>query len=242
MLRVALCDDETDARDAVRFQLEKIIYEDDEEIVYEFTSGSSAVKWLKAHPGEIDLLFLDVEMEGLNGMDTARKIREFNQELVIVFLTGYSDYVFEGYEVGALDYVMKPAQEKRLRNIVSRVRTMLGRNREKVFAFKNTDGIFRMPVDRISYLYSDRRKVVLVTEEKEYPFYGKLDEVEEQLKGQACVSFVRIHQRYLVNADKVEHVGRGEVRVAGNRLPVSRSMKEEAEASLAKAMLEGEYR
>ncbi len=53
-------------------------------------------------------------MEGLNGMDTARKIREFNQELVIVFLTGYSDYVFEGYEVGALDYVMKPAQEKRL--------------------------------------------------------------------------------------------------------------------------------
>ncbi len=57
MLRVALCDDETDARDAVRFQLEKIIYEDDEEIVYEFTSGSSAVKWLKAHPGEIDLCF-----------------------------------------------------------------------------------------------------------------------------------------------------------------------------------------
>lgn len=242
MLRIALCDDETEARDSVRFQLEKILYENSEEIVYEFTSGNSAVRWLKAHPGEIDLLFLDVEMEGLNGMDTARKIREFNQELVIVFLTGYSDYVFEGYEVGALDYVMKPAQEKRLRNIVSRVRTILGGNREKVFTFKNTDGIFRMPVERISYLYSDRRKVVLVTGEKEYPFYGKLDEVEEQLKEQVCVRFVRIHQRYLVNASLVEHVGRGEVCVAGNILPVSRSMKGEAEASLARAMLEGEYR
>ncbi|MDC7291787.1 LytTR family DNA-binding domain-containing protein [Blautia schinkii] len=240
MLRIALCDDETDARDSVRFQLEKILYEGSEEIVYEFTSGNSAVKWLKGHPGEIDLLFLDIEMEGLNGMDTARKIREFNQELVIVFLTGYSDYVFQGYEVGALDYVMKPVQEKRLRNIISRVRGILGKNREKVFTFKNTDGIFRMPVDKVSYFYSDRRKVVLVTGEKEYPFYGKLDEVEEQLKQQACTGFVRIHQRYLVNADKVEYVGRGEVCVQGNMLPVSRSMKDTAEASLARAMLEGE--
>lgn len=240
MLRIALCDDETDARDSVRFQLEKLLYEGSEEIVYEFTSGNSAVKWLKGHPGEIDLLFLDIEMEGLNGMDTARKIREFNQELVIVFLTGYSDYVFQGYEVGALDYVMKPAQEKRLRNIVSRVRGVLGENREKAFHFKNTDGTFRMPVDRILYFYSDRRKVVLVTGEKEYPFYGKLDEVQEQLKEQACASFVRIHQRYLVNANKVEYVGRGEVCVAGAMLPVSRSMKDGAEASLARAMLEGE--
>lgn len=240
MLRIALCDDETDARDSVRFQLEKILYEGSEEIVYEFTSGNSAVKWLKGHPGEIDLLFLDIEMEGLNGMDTARKIREFNQELVIVFLTGYSDYVFQGYEVGALDYVMKPVQEKRLRNIISRVRGILGKNREKVFTFKNTDGIFRMPVDKVSYFYSDRRKVLLVTGEKEYPFYGKLDEVEEQLKQQAGTGFVRIHQRYLVNADKVEYVGRGEVCVQGNMLPVSRSMKDTAEASLARAMLEGE--
>lgn len=240
MLRVALCDDETESRDSVRFQLEKVLYEGSEDIVYEFTSGNSAVKWLKGHPGEIDLLFLDVEMEGLNGMETARRIREFNQELVIVFLTGYSDYVFEGYEVGALDYVLKPAQEKRLRKIIGRVRGLLGKNRERVFTFKNTDGTFRMSVHKIFYFYSDRRKVVMVTGEKEYPFYGKLDEVQ-QLMEQTCASFVRIHQRYLVNAGKVEHVGKGEVLVGGKVLPVSRSMREKAEASLARAMLEGEY-
>ena len=242
MLRIALCDDETAARDSIRFLLEKILYEGSEDIVYEFTSGNRAVKWLQAHPGEVDLLFLDVEMEGLNGMETARKIREFNKELVIVFLTGYSDYVFEGYEVGALDYVMKPVKEKQLRNIISRVRGLLIQNQEKVFSFKNTDGTFRMSVDRILYFYSDRRKVVLVTREKEYPFYGKLDEVEQQLKEQVCTGFVRIHQRYLVNENKVEFVGKGEVHVAGNVLPVSRSMKERVEASLARAMLEGGYK
>lgn len=241
MLRVALCDDETESRDSVRFQLEKVLYEGSEDIVYEFTSGNSAVKWLKGHPGEIDLLFLDVEMEGLNGMETARRIREFNQELVIVFLTGYSDYVFEGYEVGALDYVLKPAQEKRLRKIISRVRGLLGKNRERVFTFKNTDGTFRMSVYKIFYFYSDRRKVVMVTGEKEYPFYGKMDEVQQLLMEQTCASFVRIHQRYLVNAGKVEHVGKGEVLVGGKVLPVSRSMREKAEASLARAMLEGQY-
>lgn len=73
MLRIAICDDETDARDALRFQLEKILIEDAEEIVYEFSSGVGAASWLKNHPGEIDLLFLDVEMQGLNGMETAKK-------------------------------------------------------------------------------------------------------------------------------------------------------------------------
>lgn len=62
MLRIAICDDETEARDALRFQLEKIIDENSEEIVYEFTSGVNAEKWLRKYPGQIDLLFLDVEM------------------------------------------------------------------------------------------------------------------------------------------------------------------------------------
>ena len=66
MLRIALCDDETDARDALRFQLEKALIEETEKIVYEFSAGANAVSWLQKHPGEVDLLFLDIEMKGLN--------------------------------------------------------------------------------------------------------------------------------------------------------------------------------
>ena len=112
MLRIAICDDETDARDALRFQLEKILIEDAEEIVYEFSSGTNAASRLANHPGEIDLLFLDVEMKGLNGMETAEKIRTFDEQILIVFVTGYSDYVFDGYLVGALDYLMKLMKDR----------------------------------------------------------------------------------------------------------------------------------
>ena len=86
MLRIAICDDETEARDALRFQLEKIIDENSEEIVYEFTSGVNAEKWLRKYPGQIDLLFLDVEMSGMNGMETAERIRTFDENLLIVFV------------------------------------------------------------------------------------------------------------------------------------------------------------
>ena len=88
MLRIAICDDEATARDALHILLEKVLVEETEEIVYEFSAGTNAVSWLQKHPGEIDLLFLDVEMKGLNGMETAEKIREFDENLIIVFVTG----------------------------------------------------------------------------------------------------------------------------------------------------------
>ena len=73
MLRIAICDDDRNARDALRIQLEKILIEDNEEIVYEFSSGTNAASWLANHPSEIDLLFLDMEMKGLNGTETAER-------------------------------------------------------------------------------------------------------------------------------------------------------------------------
>lgn len=234
MIRIGLCDDETAARDTLRFALEKVLQEETEEIVYEFVSGKNAANWLKKHPGEIDLLFLDVEMKEPDGMETARLIRSFDQELLIVFVTGHRDYVFAGYETGALDYILKPAAPEKLKQVMERARTILFRNQEQFFVFRNTDGTYRMPLERILYFYSDRRKITAVTGEKEYPFYGKMDEVQMALGG----SFVRIHQRYLVNARKVEHIGKNEVELRGIRLPVSRNMRPEAEAAFARLILE----
>lgn len=234
MIRIAICDDELEARDSLRFQLEKIIKEKQEEIVYEFSGGKSAVHWLDSHPGEIDLLFLDVEMPEMNGMEIARRIREFNRELMIVFVTGYRDYVFDGYGVGALDYVIKPAETKRLRAILDRAQGILVQESCRMFSFKNSDGTYRIPFSEIAFFYSDRRLITAVTAEKEYVFYGKLGEVERQAE-----EFVRIHQRYLVNPEKVDYVGHDEVHVNGKCLPISRGMKEQAVSRLARIMLGG---
>lgn len=237
MLRIGICDDQTEAREALRFQLEKVIREESEQIVYEFSSGESAVRWLKNHPGEIDLLFLDVEMKGISGMEAAAQIREFDREICLVFVTGYTDYVFDGYKVNALDYVIKPAQTKRLEEVLGRVWSRISGEKDRTFFFKNQEGTYRLPLSGISYFYSDKRKVNLVCGGREeavtHSFYGKLDEVEEQLSG----AFVRVHQRYLVNPGHVTRVGGESVTVDDECIPMSRAMKEEAAMKLAKAML-----
>lgn len=235
MLRIAICDDEISARDALFLQLSSLLLEGKEEIVYDFSSGKSALGWIRRHPGEIDVLFLDVEMAGMNGMETARQIREFNDSLQIVFVTGYADYVFDGYSVGALDYLIKPVERKRLETVLTRIRKKMQKEDAENFIIKNTDGTYRFSYDDILFFYSDKRKVILVTSDGEYAFYDRLDVVMERLGK----NFIRIHQRYLVNSCAVSRIGNTSVEIGKYTLPMSRSCKDSAVRALAKAMLEG---
>lgn len=233
MLRIALCDDEAEARDALRIQLEKILVEETEDIVYEFSSGTNAASWLEKHPGEIDLLFLDVEMNGLNGVETAERIRQFDENIILVFVTGYTDYVFDGYRTGAMDYIVKPAAAQKLRELLARVRRKLDSEKTQAFLLKNTDGAWRFRLCDILYFYSDRRRCFLVSKQGEYPFYAKLDDVETRLDSR----FVRIHQRYLVNPGRVDHIGSETVAIGAVRLPCSRKYRDSAMGRIAKYMM-----
>ena len=232
MLRIAICDDETAARDLLRIQLEKVLVENTEEIVYEFSSGINAASWLKKHPGEIDLLFLDVEMDGLNGMETAEKIRAFDKDLTLVFVTGYADYVFDGYRARALDYLLKPVSEQKLRELIHRVRAKQEEEAPQTFFIKNMDGTWRFRLCDILFFYSDRRKVMLVTAKGEYSFYARLDEIEHQLSPY----FVRIHQRYLINPSHVDYLGSESVTINGQELPCSRRYRETALTKIARSI------
>lgn len=233
MLRIGICDDERASAEKLYLTLEPLLGEG-EEIIYEFTNGVSAANWLEKHPGEMELLFLDVEMKPVDGIKTAERIRTFDRDIFLVFVTGYEEFALRGYQVNAADYVIKPAKKERMAALLDRVRRDLEARSGAVFAFRSPDGICQIPYSRIRYFYSERRLVHVICGAEDIPFYGKLSDLEKALPHR----FVRIHNRYIVNADWVERLNGNKVIAGGVELPVSRSMKLEAAASLARLILE----
>lgn len=134
MIRIGICDDIYDARIQLRAALERVLESRGPQGSFvEFSSGEQLLRWLASHRGELDVLFLDIKMSGIDGMETAERIREADDDLELVFVTCYSDRVFDGYSVGALAYLMKPAKSSRLEPLVDRILSKLSQNENNTY-------------------------------------------------------------------------------------------------------------
>ena len=236
MLKIGICDDSQENRQSLKWTLEGILEEKNlDHTILEFSSGEGILGWFQKHPHEMDLLFLDIEMGKVNGMETARRLRQEHPFLQMVFVTGYSDYVFDGYEVGALGYLMKPVKRDPLEKVLERALASLCRDAPEVYSCRNGDSWFRIPLEEILYFESSGRKVNCVTRTQTCTFYGKLDQVEQELGKKG---FVRIHQRYLVRAAAVRQVCGSEMTVGDRVLPISRSYRQSALVALTRTALE----
>ena len=236
MLRIGICDDVYDARLVLRSALERVLEKRGTEgAFFEFSSGEGLLHWLEHHAGELDLVFLDLEMGELDGMETARRLRAADSGLQLAFVTGYADHVFDGYSVGALGYLMKPPKAEQLEEVLDRAQAALYRALDRAYVCRSGDIHYRIPVSNILYFVSDRRQVKCVTVGRTYTFYGKLDTVAAEVGG----GFVRLHQRYLVRAAAVDRVEGSEAVLSdGTRLPISRSCLSGALLALTRAELE----
>ena len=237
VLRIGICDDLADARLVLRSMLERILERQKVQAqFFEFSAGATLLRWYENHAGELDVLFLDMELHEMDGMETARRLREADAGLQLVFVTGYSDYVFDGYSVGALGYLLKPPKQEQLESVLNRAQAALYRDLERAYICRNGETYYRIPMSNILYFASDRRQVQCVTQGRIYTFYAKLDVVAAEVGKE----FVRVHQRYLVRTGAVDRIESGEVVLRnGERLPVSRSCQQSAILALARAELEG---
>lgn len=237
MLRIGICDDDAGARIALRAALERALERrrSGEASFFEFSSGEGLLRWLEKHAGELDLVFLDIEMGELDGMETARRLREADEGLQLVFVTGYTDYVFDGYAVGALGYLMKPPKPEQLDGVLDRGLEARLREGDRAFLCRSGETLYRIPKKSILYFSSDRRQVTCVAANRTYVFYGKLDDVERDV-GE---DFVRVHQRYLVRTAAVDRMENNQVFIGDEAVPVSRACRSAALAALARSVLEG---
>lgn len=152
-----------------------------------------------------DVLLLDIEMGKMDGVTLARKIRKLNKSVQIIFITGYSDYVAEGYEVEALHYLMKPLKEEKLYDVLERALSKVIQN-EKSIILNLSDEIVRIPLHEIMYIDVDRNYIT-VHANQEYIIKKTLSEIEKELDER----FFRIGRSAIVNLKFISRVTKQDV-------------------------------
>ena len=220
MLRIAVVDDEQSYIDQIVEYIGQYAGERNMEIATEtFLDGSEL---LKEDTSRFDIILLDIEMKQLNGMDTARQIRETNADVVLVFITNMARYAVNGCEFGALDYVLKPITfytfSVRLERAVSRVK----KRAPMEILLNLSDGVRRIQANQIQYVEVINRMLHYHTEDGTVVVRGTLQGAEEQLR--EC-HFVRCNHWYLVNLEYVQEIRKNIVIVAGAELEISRRNK-----------------
>ncbi len=197
-MKIAVCDDEKETRNMFAVKLRKL-FPDAELLLYR--SGEE----LLLSDAEPDILLLDIQMPGYNGMETARKLRSRNRKTIIIFVTAMADYVFEAFDVGAFHYLVKPFHDEKFEEVLQnavkqskdRKNRELADRRKEVPDLMITAGGKHITVHPEDIVYAEvfDRKVVIHTMDADIEYYGKMKELEEK----AGEEFYRPHRAYLVN-------------------------------------------
>ena len=190
-LNIAICDDEKVIREQIKELAEK---EMPDVCAGLYETGDA----LLAAGKQFDIVFLDIQMEGTDGIETAKRLRQRDEDTILIFITGIREYVFEAFDVAAFHYLLKPIEEDKFREVFGRAEKELekrkSKRRETVFV-KTRNRSFTLEKDSILYVESRAKKVEIHTREETIEAYASMNELEAQL-GEG---FYRCHRGYLVN-------------------------------------------
>lgn len=199
-MRVAICDDEKNIRELIG---DKVVKQYPVAEIVFFSSGEELLLADK----NIDILFLDIQMSGKNGMDTARELRKKDKDVILIFVTAVEEYVFQAFDVGAFHYILKPIDDAKFIGVLHKAVDELGsksRNvneEEERYLLINSGGVHTKVIfDDIVYAEVFNRKIVIHKLDDTIEYYGKMSDLES-LAGD---SFFRPHRAYLINFKYVE--------------------------------------
>lgn len=220
-MRIAICEDNREHTEILENMAKRWAGEAGEQIVVRcYQSAEQFLFCMKDEP-PYDLAFLDIQMSETDGLQLARKIREEDKLIFIVFTTALKKYAPKGYEVSAFRYLVKPLQEKEVFQALTEAGRMIReRKRETVIVTKG-DESRRIFKDDIYYIEVDNHHIILHLREEAIRFKAKLKEFEMQFKEP---QFCKCHRSYIVNLKYTGKISREGVEIDGNgTLPISKS-------------------
>ena len=225
-MRIAICDDEKNIRELIG---NKVTAQYPEAEIVFYSSGEE----LLLSDERIDILFLDIQLTGRNGMETARELRKKEKEVILIFVTAAEEYVFQAFDVGAFHYLVKPIDDVKFNEVLRRAvdelnvqraqRAKLKTPEEKYVMINNAGVHSKVLIDDIVYAEVFNRKIVIHKMNGTIEYYGKLSDLEA-LAGD---NFFRPHRAYLINFRYVEkydattiYLEQGTVLMAKQNYPV----------------------
>lgn len=219
MYQVAIVEDEHSYQEQIASFV--IQYGEEKGMTYEITTYSDGADIVKVEK-HYDIIFFDIEMEQLNGMDAAREIRKKDTNVVLVFITNMAQYAIEGYSVGALDFVLKPIDYYSFAFRMDRAMERVATQKKGELLLNTVDGVAKVTTDDIYYVEIANRMLHYFTKQGEIVLRGTMQAAEEQLRK---YHFVKCNHWYLVNLKYVSRISENTVYVGEKSLEISRRNK-----------------
>ncbi|MEQ3338892.1 LytR/AlgR family response regulator transcription factor [Clostridium butyricum] len=197
---IAVCDDQDLILNEEMFMIDDIINEHGYKAeVCGFKSGEELLSEVEKRNVFYDIYILDISINDINGIEIAKRIRKLDKESIIVFVTGYDEYMIQAFDVQAFQYVLKPLSREKMEAVLQKCFNYIS-DKKILYYFKQGKNLFSIPYKDIYYFESNKRKVRVVTKKEDYYYYDTLSGVESKLGRDV---FVRTHVSYFVNMDYI---------------------------------------
>lgn len=217
MIHIAVCDDEKAFVTHLTQLLEQYSAETGEEI--KVSAWYDGLELLEKYDTTIDLIFLDIQMKYVDGLETAGRIRQMDDTVGIIFLTTLTQYALEGYQYGATNYIIKPLKYARLKSELDKFLSRHRRAKCPAYCIVNDTGKYRIQLNSLRYVETFNRNLLFHTEQDKIICYKSMKELEQELTEQG---FARCHSSYLVNLAYVKGARKLEITlITGEVLPIS---------------------
>ena len=222
MIRIAIVEDSLDERKKVLNCLNE--YSKNNSIAFEIKEFESAEPFLAFKNHSFDIVFMDIELPGINGMDACKKLREFDQDIIIIFVTNMASFAIKGYEVEASDFVLKPIREEMFALKFKKILDKFLASKDDKISFSINRNIKVFNLSDILYIDVLDHNICIHTNDGNFETRYSLNKVEEQLSDK---HFFRCSNYCLVNLKAIKEVKNNEIYVGKDIIKISRAKKKD---------------
>lgn len=217
-MNIAICDDNPGCRKQLKEMLAPYNLQNNLNCI-EFDSGEALLSSVLEH--NWDIVFMDIEMEGISGIEAGKQLRKIQKDVIIIFVTSYVNYVSEAFRQNAFQFLVKPIDETEFRKDFERA-MRLWRNRHRQYILKTTERTYSIKYSEILFVEAYHRHIKIHTVKEDYETMGKLNDEYQKLK---LYGFTQCHQGYIVNMALINSISKIDVEMKdGSRVPVSRRL------------------